>query len=93
MNGMNPFLATDGYKTGHQAMYPQGTTLVYSNFTPRSIQHAPKGITEVVSFGQQMVMKQIKEMFDENFFKVDELQRIEGMAASDDDALDRKSVV
>lgn len=33
---MNPFLATDGYKTGHHLMYPKGTELVYSNFTPRS---------------------------------------------------------
>lgn len=68
MNNMNPFLATDGYKTGHHKMYPQGTTLVYSNFTPRNSKHAPDGVTKVVSFGQQMVMKQIKEMFDTNFF-------------------------
>jgi len=65
---MNPFLATDGYKTGHHLMYPQNTTLVYSNFTPRNLKHAPKGVTSVISFGQQMVMKQIKEMFDDNFF-------------------------
>jgi nicotinamide phosphoribosyltransferase len=65
---MNPFLATDGYKTGHHMMYPEGTTLVYSNFTPRSNKYAPKGCDKVVSFGQQMVMKQIQEMFDEHFF-------------------------
>lgn len=67
---MNPFLATDGYKTGHHKMYPQGTSLVYSNFTPRSSKHAPKGVDGgyVVSFGQQMVMKQIREMFHEYFF-------------------------
>lgn len=69
---MNPFLATDGYKTGHHKMYPKGTTLVYSNFTPRSNKYAPKGCDKVVSFGQQMVMQQIQEMFDEHFFKVDE---------------------
>ena len=66
---INPFLATDGYKTGHQKMYPQGTTLVYSNFTPRHGKHTNvKGGKGVISFGQQMVMRQIKEMFDENFF-------------------------
>ena len=48
---MNPFLATDGYKTGHHRMYPDGTTLVYSNFTPRSNKYGPKGCTHVVSFG------------------------------------------
>jgi len=69
MNTMNPFFAADGYKTGHPWMYPQGTSTVYSNFTPRNLKHAPKGITHVVSFGQQMVMRQIREMFDDNFFK------------------------
>ncbi len=68
---MNPFLATDGYKTGHHKMYPEGTTLVYSNFTPRSNKYAPKGCDKVVSFGQQMVMKQINIMFNEHFFKRD----------------------
>ena len=65
---MNPFLATDGYKTGHHKMYPKGTTLVYSDFTPRSNKYAPEGCDKVVSFGQQMIMKQIKEMFDKYFF-------------------------
>lgn len=65
---MNPFLATDGYKTGHHKMYPEGTVTVYSNFTPRSNKYAPKGCDMIVSFGQQMVMKQIKEMFDKYFF-------------------------
>lgn len=68
---MNPFLATDGYKTGHHLMYPENTTLVYSNFTPRSNKYAPEGCDKVVSFGQQMVMKQIHEMFNRDFFKRD----------------------
>ncbi len=65
---MNPFLATDGYKTGHHLMYPKGTSLVYSNFTPRSGKHAGYDSKGVVSFGQQMVMKQINTMFYEHFF-------------------------
>lgn len=65
---MNPFLATDGYKVGHHKMYPKGTTLVYSNFTPRSNKHAPKGCDKVVSFGQQMVVRQIVDLFNEDFF-------------------------
>jgi len=64
---MNPFLATDGYKTGHHMMYPKGTTLVYSNFTPRSNKHAG-GIEYILSFGQQLVMKQIHKMFEDEFF-------------------------
>jgi len=65
---INPFLLTDGYKTGHHQQYPEGTTLVYSNFTPRSNKYAPKGCDQVVVFGSQMVMKQIHEMFQEGFF-------------------------
>lgn len=65
---MNPLLLTDGYKTGHHMQYPEGTTLVYSNFTPRSNKYGPKGVDKVVSFGQQMVMMQIHEAFQKEFF-------------------------
>jgi nicotinamide phosphoribosyltransferase len=65
---MNPLLLTDGYKTGHHMQYPNNTTLVYTNFTPRSNKYAPKGCDKVVSFGQQMVMKQIHDAFQNEFF-------------------------
>lgn len=65
---MNPLLLTDGYKVGHHLQYPNGTTLVYSNFTPRSNKYGPKGVDKVVSFGQQMVMMQIHEAFQKEFF-------------------------
>jgi len=65
---INPLLLTDGYKTGHHQQYPKGTTLVYSNFTPRSLKHAPKHCHEIVSFGQQMMMKIIHDAFKEDFF-------------------------
>jgi nicotinamide phosphoribosyltransferase len=65
---MNPLLLTDGYKTGHHQQYPKGTTLVYSNFTPRSNKYAPKGCNEVVVFGTQLVMQQIHEAFKKDFF-------------------------
>ena len=65
---MNPLLLTDGYKTGHHQQYPNGTTLVYSNFTPRSNKYAPKGCNEVVVFGTQMVMQQLHEAFQNDFF-------------------------
>lgn len=66
---MNPLLLTDGYKTGHHQQYPKGTSLVYSNFTPRSNKYAPTGCDQVMSFGQQMVMKQIHESFQKDFFE------------------------
>lgn len=65
---MNPLFLTDGYKCGHHQQYPKGTTKVYSNFTPRSNKYAPKGCDQLVSFGQQMIMKQIHEAFDRDFF-------------------------
>jgi nicotinamide phosphoribosyltransferase len=65
---MNPLLLTDGYKTSHNKQYPNGTTLVYSNFTPRSNKYAPKGCNEVVVFGTQMVMMQLHETFEKEFF-------------------------
>ena len=66
---MNPLLLTDGYKTSHHQMYPKGTNLVYSNFTPRSNKYGPKGADKVVSFGQQMMMTQIHEAFEKEFFQ------------------------
>lgn len=68
---LNPFFLTDGYKTGHHFMYPKGSQLVYSNFTPRSNKYAPKGCNKVVSFGQQMVMKYIDDVFAQGFFDRD----------------------
>ena len=65
---LNPLLLSDGYKTGHHQQYPEGTTLVYSNFTPRSNKYAPKGCNEVVVFGTQMVMRQLHEAFQNDFF-------------------------
>lgn len=67
MNNMNPLFLCDGYKLMHHQMYPEGTTLVYSNFTPRSNKYA-QGIEKVVSFGQQYFVRWIKEQFDNNFF-------------------------
>jgi nicotinamide phosphoribosyltransferase len=65
---MNPLLLTDGYKVGHHLQYPNGTQLVYSNFTPRSNKYGPTGVDKLVSFGQQMIMKQIHYAFDKEFF-------------------------
>jgi nicotinamide phosphoribosyltransferase len=42
--------------------------LVYSNFTPRSNKYAPKGCDQLVSFGQQLIVKQIHDAFANEFF-------------------------
>ena len=70
---MNSILLTDGYKLSHHQQYPEGTTLVFSNFTPRSDSHAPDGAKgSVVVFGIQMMLQMIHEHFAENFFKTEE---------------------
>lgn len=65
---MNPLLLTDGYKVDHKRQYPDGTTLVYSNWTPRKSRI--EGIDEVVFFGLQYFLKKyIIQDFDLHFFK------------------------
>ncbi|AIM60530.1 nicotinate phosphoribosyltransferase [Cellulophaga geojensis KL-A] len=64
---MNPLLYTDGYKVDHRRQYPEGTTLVYSNWTPRKSRI--DAIDEVVFFGlQYFIKKYIIEEFNTNFF-------------------------
>lgn len=61
---------TDGYKTDHKSQYPEGTELVYSNFTPRSTRI--KNIDYVIVFGIQYFIKEfLIKRFNEEFFNVD----------------------
>ena len=61
---------TDGYKIGHRKMLSPGTDFLYGTWIPRSTKHAPKGITKIVSFGQQLVVRWLHDEFAENFFKL-----------------------
>ena len=64
---MNPLLYTDGYKVDHKRQYPNQTTLVYSNWTPRKSRI--DGIEKVVFFGlQYFIKKYIIQDFETNFF-------------------------
>ena len=64
---MNPLLLTDGYKVDHRRQYPDGTTLVYSNWTPRNSRM--DNVDEVVLFGLQYFLKKyILEDFENYFF-------------------------
>lgn len=65
---INSLYLSDGYKVGHKAMLAPGTTRLYGTWIPRSVKHAPKGITKIVSFGQQLVWKWLHDEFEENFF-------------------------
>ncbi len=76
---MNSVLLSDGYKLGHHKQYPEGTTLVFSNFTPRSDKHAVTPLQDkgVVVFGVQLMLQQLHEHFNNNFFKVKEREEFE----------------
>ncbi|MCI5054713.1 MAG: nicotinate phosphoribosyltransferase [Flavobacteriales bacterium] len=64
---MNTLHYTDGYKVDHRSQYPEGTEMVYSNWTPRKSRIS--GINEVVFFGlQYFIKKYLIEDFDKNFF-------------------------
>lgn len=58
---LNPLHCIDFYKSDHRRQYPEGTTLVYSNFTPRSDKLSPIPTHlfdgRVVSFGLQFFIK------------------------------------
>lgn len=64
---MNSLLISDAYKQSHRPQYPKDTTLVYSNWTPRSDKHAATK-NGVVVFGVQALLKKLNEWFDKDFF-------------------------
>ncbi|MGD1957592.1 MAG: nicotinate phosphoribosyltransferase [Fulvivirga sp.] len=64
---MNTLNLADGYKVDHRNQYPEGTELVYSNWTPRK-SRIP-GVDKVTFFGlQYFIKKYLQEDFDRNFF-------------------------
>ena len=73
---INPLTAIDFYKADHRRQYPEGTTEVYSNFTPRS-SRAAAVLSEsydhqVVFFGLQYFLKHfLVDAWNKNFFQQD----------------------
>lgn len=65
---INALYWTDGYKPGHKAMLAPGTTRLYGTWIPRSLKHAPPGITKIVSFGQLFGWKWVHDAFEDGFF-------------------------
>lgn len=61
------FNATDFYKVDHRRQYPEGTTLIYSNFTARGSRLT--GIDQIIFFGLQYFIKRyLIEAFNQEFF-------------------------
>lgn len=65
---ISPILYKDFYKTDHRRQYPDKTSLVYSNLTPRTSRL--EGVDKVVVFGIQYFIKDyLMRRFNEGFFK------------------------
>lgn len=70
---LNPLTQIDFYKTGHIFQYPPNTTLVYSNFTPRTAKRANVLAkyydNKIVWFGLQGFIKWfLMDLFNNEFF-------------------------
>ncbi len=67
MNMIPALVLTDFYKTDHRRQFPDGTTLVYSNFTPRGSRI--ENVEHVVFFGlQYFVAEYLQRRFQDTFF-------------------------
>ena len=69
----NPALDIDFYKADHRRQYPEGTTEVYSNMTPRSFKRASEFCQDgMVVFGiQSFLLDYLIEEWDRGFFCLD----------------------
>jgi nicotinamide phosphoribosyltransferase len=67
INSLPTTILCDFYKISHRNMYPKGTEVVYSTWTPRASRM--KGVDKVVVFGQQAFIKTyLMDFFSRNFF-------------------------
>lgn len=93
---LNPLTRTDFYKVGHKNMYPEGTTLIYSNFTPRSAKLANVSKdydNKIVFFGLQGIIKEfLMENFNSEFFNKPKEEVVRKYKRRLDNALGKDSV-
>jgi nicotinamide phosphoribosyltransferase len=87
----------DFYKDGHADMYPSGTTLVFSNMTPRSSKWAnllPSFDGKVVNYGHQgaVVMEYLVELWNESFFNLPKEKAVRHYQRRMDNALGKSKV-
>lgn len=69
-----PFSWADSYKLSHHKQYPEGTTLVYSNLTPRK--GMVEGVTHITFFGLQAALLKINDKFQTDFFGISEEEAV-----------------
>lgn len=91
MKTISPILLKDGYKVGHKFQYPEGTTLVYSNLTPRKSRNETQ--QEVLFFGLQYFIKEyLIRQFEERFFNRPKEEVLKAYARRIDNYLGKDSI-
>lgn len=88
---ISPILLKDGYKVGHKFQYPEGTTMVYSNMTPRKSRNPD--LHEIIFFGMQYFIKEyLIHQFDTAFFGRPKAEVIKEYARRMDHYLGKDSI-
>ncbi len=94
---VNPLTAIDFYKADHRKQYPEGTTEVYSNFTPRSSRLA-KVVRQtydntVVFFGLQYFIQDfLIDAWNKNFFELPKDECVKAYKRRMDYALEKDAI-
>ncbi|MBL7919854.1 MAG: nicotinate phosphoribosyltransferase [Bacteroidia bacterium] len=88
---INPLMLIDFYKADHRRQYPEGTELVYSNFTPRKSRLAEND--KLVFFGLQYFIKEyLVKQWNEGFFNVPKEKVMADYKRRMDNALGKDSI-
>lgn len=88
---MNPLMLIDFYKADHRRQYPEGTELVYSNFTPRKSRQAEN--ENLVFFGLQYFVKEyLIRQWNEGFFSLPKEKVVADYKRRMDNALGKDSI-
>ncbi len=88
---MNPLMLIDFYKADHRRQYPEGTELVYSNFTPRKSRQAEN--ENLVFFGLQYFVKEyLIKQWNEGFFSLPKEKVVADYKRRMDNALGKDSI-
>lgn len=88
---INPLMLIDFYKADHRRQYPEGTEMVYSNFTPRKSRLAEND--KLVFFGLQYFVKEyLIKQWNEGFFNVPKEKVIADYKRRMDNALGKDSI-
>jgi nicotinamide phosphoribosyltransferase len=88
---INPLMLIDFYKADHRRQYPEGTELVYSNFTPRKSRLEDN--ENLVFFGLQYFVKEyLVKQWNEGFFNVPKEKVMADYKRRMDNALGKDSI-